>query len=338
MKKPLCSVYLSLTPDMHSYLKKKLQRKYRVHLSTDTLNNTNIEKDTEILCTFVDSHITKSVLQKMPKLRLIATLSTGFDHIDLRQTKKKKITVCNVPSYGERTVAEFTIGLILSLSRNLYKAVRRVKTGNFDYHGLRGIDLHKKTIGIIGTGKIGSNVIRMLQGFGTTIIAYDKFPKKDLAKDLGFTYVPLSTIWKASDIISLHTPLLKSTRHIINKKSIQKMKPGVTVINTARGGLVSSEALLWGLESGIIAKAGLDVLEQEDLLEDTFRLLEKKSCTIKNTRICLMNNILIDHPNTIVTPHLAFNSSEAVLRIIDTSLDNIAAFAKGKPQHIVTKK
>ena len=336
MKKPLCSFYLSLTPDLHQHLKQKLQRAYRVDISQDTLTTNNLNKNTEILGTFVDSKLSKAVIKKLPKLRLIVSLSTGYDHIDLKAAKRRSITVCNVPSYGERTVAEFAVGLALSLSRKLHKAVRRVKAGEFDYHGLRGFDLYEKTIGIIGTGKIGSNVIRMLQGFGAHIIAYDPFPNKALEKELHFTYVPLSKLWKTSDIISLHAPLTKKTHHLVNKKTISSMKSGVSIINTSRGGLISSEALLWGIESGIIEGAALDVLEQEDLLEDTFRLIEKKTCSPKEARICLMNNIIIDHPKTIVTPHLAFNSKEAVLRIIDTSIKNITSFTKGNPQNIVT--
>jgi D-lactate dehydrogenase len=335
-QKPLSSFYLSLTPDMTGYLRKKLQTKYRVNISKKTIDSEMTDPNTELLGVFVDSKVTKKVLDALPKLKLIVTLSTGYDHIDLKEAKKRNIVVCNVPSYGENTVAEFALGLMLSISRQLFQAIRRVKGGVYDYHGLRGFDIKGKTIGVIGTGKIGIRFIEMLQGLHANIIAYDAFPKKEFQKQYGFQYVPLGTLWKESDIISLHVPLLKETKHIVNKAAIKKMKKGVVLINTARGGLIDSEALVWGLENNLVGGAGLDVLEEEDLLEDTLKLFQS-DCSAKDTRISLMNNILIDHPRTMITPHTAFNTTEAIRRIIDTTVENIKAFLKDEPTHNVIR-
>ncbi|MBT3816896.1 MAG: hydroxyacid dehydrogenase [Candidatus Magasanikbacteria bacterium] len=335
-KKLYCTCYLTLTPDMKAHVKKKL-RGHKLHIIDDVLSLDNLDPKTEVLGVFVDSKVTKKIIDSLPKLKQIVAFSTGYNTIDLKAAKRKKIPVCNVPSYGENTVAEFSFGLMLSLTRQLFLGVKRVKEGEFDYHGLRGFDLKGKTIGIIGTGRIGMHLISMLKGFETNIIAYDAYPNKTLEKENDFTYVPLPQLLKTSDIISLHVPLFDSTYHMIDKKAIKKMKKGVYIINTARGGLIDSEALVWGLEEGIVGGAGLDVLEGEDLLEDPHKLL-CTTCTVKDTRTSLMNNVLIDHKKTIVTPHLAFNTTEAVKRIIDTSIENIIAFSRGESLNDVTAK
>lgn len=332
MAKPIISAYLTLTPDMRKFFRSKL-RGYQVNVYKEQLSTDNVDPKTEILAVFVDSKVPKKLMDAMPKLKRIVTLSTGFDHVDVKAAKRKKIPVCNVPSYGENTVAEFAVGLMLSLSRQLFPAVKRVKEGNFDYHGLRGMDIKGKTIGIIGTGKIGLHTIEMLRGFNANIIAFDAFPKKELQKEYDFSYVSKTALFKQSDIISLHLPLFDSTYHMLGKRAIKQMKPGVLIVNTARGGLIDSEALVWGLEKGIVAGAGLDVLEGEDVFEDPSKLLGHQSTV--DLRTTVMNNILIDHPNTIVTPHNAFNSVEAVKRIISTSVQNIKA---DEAQHNVWAK
>lgn len=333
-KKPIASFYLTLTPHLGEYLKQRLKQ-YDVRLSGQPLDIRDIDKDTEIVGVFVDSPITDALIKQLPKLKLIVTLSTGYDHIDIKAAKKRNIPVCNVPHYGEHTVAEFTIGLILALSRKLFQGVKRVKEGGFDYHDLRGFDLKDKTVGIIGAGHIGLHVMEILSGFGVHLLAYDPFPKKELATEYHFSYVSLPMLVKESDIISLHAPLTPSTRHIINKKVVQKMKPGVSIINTSRGGLVESESIVWGLEQGIISGAALDVLEGEDLLKER-TAIEYSALSPKDMRIILMNEALIAHPNTIVTPHNAFNSQEAVQRIIDTTIDTIFAAERGTLQYDVT--
>ncbi len=322
-KKLNCAFY-GVMPDMKPYLRKQLKN-HKLKISEQPLVLEKLDKNTEVLGVFVDSRVDKKMMVKLPKLKLIVTMSTGYNHIDCKEAKKRKIPVCNVPTYGENTVAQHALALMLALSRKLYRSAKRVKEGEFDYHGLRGFDLKNHTIGIIGTGHIGIHLIDMLQGFEAKIIAYDAFPKKKLQKEHQFKYVDFNYLCKQSDIISLHVPLFPETKHLIDKKAIKKMKKGVYLINTARGELIDSEALVWGLTSNKVAGAGLDVLESEELLAHPEKLFSK---TINKTtvKINLMTNIIIDHPNTIITPHNAFNSTESLQRIFSTTVDNIQGF------------
>ncbi|MCF6276891.1 MAG: NAD(P)-binding domain-containing protein [Candidatus Magasanikbacteria bacterium] len=348
LKKLNCSFFGVMT-SFTKYLKTQL-KSHKITVVSKIIDIEKLDKKTEVLGVFVDSKVDKEVFQNLPNLKLIVTMSTGFDHIDLAEAKKRKIPVCNVPTYGENTVAEHTISLILALSRQLFHSIDRVKEGNYDYHGLRGFDIKGKTIGVIGTGHIGQHVIKRLAGFEAEIIAFDLFPKPELETDFNFRYVKkLDELLKKSDIITLHLPLFPETYHLINKKNIKKIKKGAYIINTARGGLVEPEALVWGLESGRIAGAGLDVLEDEQIAKDPSNIfysetgergglsmnMIKDEKVIKNS---LLNNMLIDHPNVIITPHNAFNSTEAIERIINTTAENIDSFANGKVINDVTKK
>ncbi len=342
MKKlPRCYFYNTLA-DLSPLIRKRLVTPATI--SHEPLTIKNAPRLAEAIAIFVDSKINKQLLATMPRLKLITTMSTGFDHIDLAETKKRSITVCNVPTYGENTVAEHTMALILAISRKLFLSVKRVKEGVFDYHDMRGFDLAGKTVGVIGTGHIGKNVIQMLGGFNMRIIAYDPFPDRAFAKKTGVSYMPLSKLLSQSDIITLHTPLLPSTYHLINKKTIKKIKRGAHIVNTARGGLIDPEALLLGLETGHIAGAGLDVLEKEEFIKHPEELLlaDGKKTTgrdaMENTKVSLFNNILIDHPKVIVTPHNAFNSVEAVERIFAVTIDNINAFMNGRTQNVLINK
>ncbi len=327
--------FSSIMPDLKDYIRNNIKG-HNIEISDKPLDLNKIKKDTEILGVFVDSKIDKTVFEALPKLKMITTFSTGFDHIDLAEAKKRKVTVCNVPTYGENTVAQHAMSLMLALSRKLFQSVKIVKEGIYDYHNLCGFDLKGKTIGVIGTGHIGIHLIDMLQGFEANVIAYDAFPNPELEKTHKFQYVSLNKLYNNSDIISLHVPLFPTTYHMIDKSAVKKMKDGVYIINTARGGLTDPEALVWGLENNKIAGVGTDVLEEETYFQNPQKVLN-----LKNTEeLCrtLMENVLIDHPNTIVTPHNAFNSVEALKRIIDTSLANIKAFTSGKVQNDVMKK
>lgn len=332
--KKFYSSFYSIVPDLKDYLKGTMKgHSVKIHEEPFTLDT--LDSKTEILGVFVNNKVDKTVFDKLPKLKMIATFSTGFDHIDLKEAKKRKIIVCNVPTYGENTVAQHAFALILALSRKLFQSVKTVKEGVYDYHGLRGFDLKGKTIGIIGTGHIGIHLVDMLEGFETNIIAYDAFPNKELEKTHNFKYVSKNKLFAESDIISLHVPLFPNTYHIIDKNAVKKMKDGVYIINTARGALTDPEALVWGLENGKIAGIGTDVLEEETYFQNPEKVLNlTKQDEIRRT---LMENILIDHPNTIITPHNAFNSVEALKRIMDTSLDNIKAFLDNKIQNNVIK-
>jgi D-lactate dehydrogenase len=304
-----------------------------IAISPTTLEYTHLDHDTTILGVFVDSNVDKKIIDSMPHLKHIATFSTGYDHIDISYAHKKKITVSNVPTYGENTVAEHALGLLLSLSRKLYPSIKRVKEGRHDYHGLQGFDIKGKTIGVIGTGHIGIHFIQLLRGFEARILAYDAFPKKQLEKEYGFSYASLDRVLQESDVISLHAPLLPSTRHIIDTKAVKKMHRGIYLINTARGGLIDPAALLYGLQDGTIAGAGLDVLEEELVFKTPENILSLKKPI--DIRQCLIENAIIDHPNTIITPHNAFNSVEALNRIIDTALTNIKNFIAGTPSNLI---
>jgi D-lactate dehydrogenase len=294
----------------------------------------NLDPKTEILAAFVETPITAEILNTLPNLKLIASMSTGYDHIDLEATAKRGITVCNVPTYGDVTVAEHTMALILALTRKLFSSIKRVKEGKYDFHGLRGMDLEHKTLGVIGTGKIGRQLIKRAKAFDMNVVAYDAFPNTAAAQELGFSYIELPKLLEQSDIISLHAPLLPSTEHLINKDNIKHIKKGAYLINTARGALVDPEALIMALQEGILAGAGLDVLEGEHLIQNEEHLISG-DVSPQDLRLSLLNKMIIENQNVIITPHNAFNSNEAIQRIIDTTLTNIKRFCTGKPENIV---
>lgn len=294
-------------------------------------------KDSECVCVFVNSTIDKKVVASLPKLRLIATMSTGFDHIDLKTAEKKKITVCSVPFYGENTVAEHTFALILSLSRNVHRAYMRSVQGIHKIDGLMGFDLKGKTLGLIGGGHIGLHVARMAKAFGMNVLVFDL--NKDHFKEeiLGFKYADMDTVVKSSDVISLHVPYNEHTHHMVNKQMFSKMKKGVILVNTARGGVIDTAALLWALEKRIVRGAGLDVLENEqDITEE--RVLLNDKTHIERQHNLIRNHMLLNNENVVYTPHIAFFSREALVRILDTTAKNIDKYLEGNPGNVVRLK
>ena len=292
-------------------------------------------KGAAIVSVFIYSRLTAALLKRLPGLRLIATRSTGFDHIDLAACRARKIQVSNVPAYGENTVAEHTFALILALSRNVHKAYVRTARGDFSLDGLQGFDLKGKTLGVIGAGRIGLHVIKMAKGFGMRVIASDTRQDPFLSEVLDFRYLPLPDVLRASDIVSLHVPYSTATHHLMNRKTFQHMKRGALFINTARGGLMDTNALVWALDQGIVSGAGLDVLEGEELVKEERQLLEQD---VSKERLvtALKNNILLHRENVVITPHIAFDSREALQRILDTTAANMAGFLRGSPLNIVT--
>lgn len=292
-------------------------------------------KNIEAITMFITSKVDKQVLDAFPNLKLIATRSTGFDHINAAETTAKAITLVNVPSYGENTVAEHAFALILSLSRNIHKAYLRTSKNNFTIEGLKGFDLHGKTMGVVGAGKIGSHVIRIARGFGMNVLAYDPYPNELLAETLDFSYVPLKRLLQNSDVISLHVPLSPATKHLINRKNISLIKKGALFINTARGGLVETRALIQGLDKGILRGVGLDVLEEEELLIEEKHMLRRGGKNERELKAIVKDHVLLKKDNVVFTPHIGFYSQEAVERITETTIENITAFAKGKKQNIV---
>ncbi|MDO8593683.1 MAG: NAD(P)-dependent oxidoreductase [bacterium] len=294
------------------------------------------DPEAAVLCTFIESPIAEAEMSRFPALKLIATRSTGYDHIDLAAATARGIAVANVPFYGENTVAEFAFALLLALSRRIIDADERVREGTFSPNGLRGFDLAGKTLGVVGTGHIGAHIIRMAQGFGMKVIGFDAFPNADLSHTLNFTYVSLTELLAQSDVISLHVPYNKDTHHLINKENIGAIKKGAYLINTARGAVVETDALIEALQNGMLAGAALDVLEEEGELSEEAALLTAPHPNADALKITLENHYLINHPRVIVTPHLAFNTQEAVERILNTTIENIASFASGSPKNTIS--
>jgi len=309
------------------------------NLISDKLSPDNVEtyKDAQIVSCFVYSDLSAEILSKLPNLKFIATRSTGFDHIDLEYCKAHNIAVSNVPEYGSNTVAEHTFALILSLTRKIYQSVSQAKQLNFDHSQIRGSDVYKKTLGIVGLGKIGLNVLRIAKGFGMRVLVSTRTHDEKIATDLGFEFADMDTLIKTADIISLHLPLNPETKHIIGKEEILKMKKGVFLINTARGGLVDTEGVIEGLGRGILGGVALDVLEEEKELSEEAAILTPRFRKEADMETLVMNHYLINHPKVLITPHNAFNSIEALHRIEDTTIENIRAYEKSSPINIVSK-
>ena len=313
-------------------------------LTSDSLDGVAAAaKDSEVVCVFINSTISPEVIDALPALRLIVTRSTGYDHVDVAYAKSKGIVVSNVPSYGSRTVAEFTFALMLNLSRKLVDASNQIReNGNFDISAFRGFDLFGKTLGVVGTGRIGKNVIRIAKAFGMNVVAFDLFPDEKFAQENAFSYAALDAVLSTSDVVTIHTPYTKETYHLINKDNIKLFKKGAYLINTARGEIVDTDALVWALENKIIAGAGLDVLEGERKLKEEEDFLKDAQMPVgadkgRDFKTLLEDHMLIDMPNVIVTPHIAFSSREAEAEILKTSVENILGFIKGSPQNNVIK-
>lgn len=309
-----------------------------IYLSKNKIDEMNLpdKADFDIISVFVGSKLTPKVLDQFPNLKLIATRSTGFDHVDCDECAKRKVQVVYVPSYGVNTVAEFAFALILTLTRKTYQAINQVKErSSFALDGLKGIDIKGKTIGVVGTGHIGTEVIKIANGFGMTVIAYDPFPNPAFEASMNFKYVSFEDLLKNSDVITLHTPYNKDTHHLINKGNIGLIKKGAYLINTARGAIVETDALVEALQNGTIAGAGLDVLEEEGETKDELTMLLMNKENQDELKTMLENHVLTTMPNVVITPHNAFNTQEAVERILNTTLDNIKSFVAGKTTNLI---
>lgn len=299
-----------------------------------TLENVDQFKDTEILSIFIHCNITKEILDKLPKLTYIVTRSTGYDMVDIEACVARNIHVSNVPAYGSNTVAEFTFGLLLDLTRKITQSILQVKELNFDHSRLSGTDLFGKTIGIVGFGAIGRQVLQIAQGFGMKVLVYNHSCDQELASRLHFSYVDIETLMKNADVVTLHLPLTKKTEHIINSENVCNFRKGSFLINTARGGLIDTQAIILGLEQEILAGVGLDVLEDERGLIEEGEVLHAQSEI--NLKTLLYDHALLHHPKVLITPHNAFNSKEALQRILEIVTENINAFIHQKPQNLVS--
>lgn len=299
----------------------KLNTKYEIIYHESKLNpyTARLAKGCEAVCAFVNDDIDKNTVETLAEegVKLIAMRSAGYSNVDFKAAYGK-IHVVRVPAYSPYAVAEHTMALLLTLNRKIHKAYVRTRDFNFSLTGLTGMDLHEKTIGVIGTGKIGKVFIDICRGFGMRVIAFDPYP----AQDAGIEYVSLDELLRQSDIISLHAPLTEQSKHILDEDAFQKMKKGVYILNTSRGALIDSAALLEALNNEIVRGAGLDVYEEEaDFFFEDFSTVIVKDDIL---------SLLVSRPNVIITSHQAFLTEEALENIADITLRNLDEFFEGR--------
>ena len=276
----------------------------------------NACKDAEVISTFITTPFPRAVLEQLPNLKLLCTRSVGYDHIDVPYCTERGIIVCNVPDYGSHVIAEHVFALLLSTLRHIVIGHQRVRDGIFEYHGLRGMALRDKTLGIVGTGKIGCKVAEIAHGFGMRILAQDIYQRPELVEKYGVQYVERPELYEKSDIITLHAPALPATKHMINAQTIAQMKDGVIIVNTARGSLIDSHALVQALSSSKVAYALLDVLENESNVA-----IDKE---------------LVNHPHVVTTPHIAFYADDSIRTMYTDCIESIEQWKRGeKPVHTV---
>lgn len=291
--------------------------------------------DADVVSTFIYSRLDRAVLSRLGRLKLIATRSTGFDHIDTGYCRDAGIRVSNVPSYGESTVAEHVFALLLALSHRIPEAVARTRQGDFSQRGLQGFDLCGRTLGVVGTGRIGHKVIRIARGFEMPVLAYDVHPDREAERALGFSYVDMEELLRRSDIVTLHVPGEAATHHLIAAREFALMKDGAVLINTARGNVVDVKALLRALADGKVAAAGLDVLPEEPAIREEAELLRSLFTRRHDLETLLADQVLLHMRNVLITPHSAFNTREAVQRIVRTTVENIGGYLGGAPRNLV---
>jgi D-lactate dehydrogenase len=315
-----------------------LKRDHEIEFTAEKLSEDTAaaHADADIISTFIYSKLSEGILANFSDLTLIATRSTGFDHIDMEYCRRNDIAVCNVPTYGCQTVAEHVFGLLLTISHHLVEAIDRTRRGDFSLQGLTGFDLRGKTIGVIGTGEIGACVIAIARGFGMRIVAFDTRQRQELAAEYGFDYLALDDLLAAADIVTLHIPANEKTHHFIGGEQFDRMKTGVILINTARGTVVDVQALVRAISEGKVRAAGLDVLPEEPVIREEAELLRSATREEYDKTALLAGHILLRLRNVVITPHSAFNTREAIGRILDTTVENIEAFARGEKQNIVS--
>jgi D-lactate dehydrogenase len=292
------------------------------------LNEDSVTEDAEIVTVFVNSKVTKEVLDKMPKLTFIATRSTGFNHIDIEEAERRDITVVSVPAYGEHTVAEYAFGSLLSLTRKIPEAVKMTRENIcIPPELVRGVDLCGKTIGIIGAGRIGKKMIAMAKGFSMNVVVYDEYKDQDSAAALGYVYTSFDDLLIQSDVISIHMPLTDLTHHMLNKEAFLKMKKDVYIINTARGELIDTAALIDALVQNKIKGCALDVCEGEELLikkcsPEFLASLQSRTLLKESAHLQILKSM----PNVLLSPHIAYDTEEALIRICSTTIESVCAY------------
>src|ERR1043165_3273741 len=317
----------------------RLEPQHRVRCVPEPLDARNAADfpEIEVASPFVNSRLDAAVLSQMPKLKLIPTRSTGYDHIDLQYCAGHGIVVSNVPDYGDTTVAEHVFALLLAVARHLVDAVERTRRGRFTQTGLRGFELHDRLIGVIGTGRIGLRVIEIARGFGMHVLAYDLQPDQAEATRLGFSYTSLEQLLADADVVTLHVPATAGTHRLISDREFARMKAGAILINTARGNIVDVEAMVRALAEGRLRGAGLDVLPHEPLIGEEASIFHQDATPeADDFKALVANHVLLRFPNVIVTPHNAYNTEAALQRILATTPANIEAFVR--PQNVVSAR
>ena len=316
--KPYDREFFELTPG-HS---KIAWRFLEFRLSAETAETA---RGAQVVCVFVNDRVDRPCLQTLAGLgvKLIALRCAGFNNVDLHAARALKIAVVRVPAYSPHAVAEHTVALLLALNRKIHRAFNRVREHNFALNGLVGFDIFGKTVGVVGTGRIGKLVARIFRGFEASVIAYDPYPAPEWAREHGIRYTSLDELLSASDIVSLHLPLTADTSHMLREESFAKMKPGAYLINTSRGKLIDTKSLIRSLKSGQIAGVALDVYEEEEgiFFEDhsSHMLLDDELSR------------LLTFPNVLITAHQAFLTREALTEIARVTTENILNFEQGKP-------
>jgi D-lactate dehydrogenase len=323
-------LYSSQTYDRDSFLSAQLPAAIELHFQPArlTLDTVALADHYPVVCAFINDDLSAPILERLAAggTRLIALRSAGFNHVDLPTAQRLGLSVVRVPSYSPHAVAEHAVALILLLNRHLHRAYNRTRDGDFTLHGLTGFDLVGKTVGVVGTGQIGATFARIMAGFGCQLLAYDPYPNPQV-EALGARYLPLDQLLEQAQIVSLHCPLNEHTRHLINIDSLYRMQRGAMLINTGRGALVDTPALIEALKSGQLGYLGLDVYEEEAQL-----FFEDRS------DLPLQDDVLarlLTFPNVVVTAHQAFLTREALGAIAQTTLDNITQWAAGTPQNLV---
>lgn len=307
-----------------------------MHSEPLTIQRASAARNADGIGVFVQSRVTREILDQLPNLRIIAAMSTGFDNIDLEACRARNIAVCNVPSYGDNTVAEYAFGLMLALTRKFRPTFRQVEQGEFSREGLRGTDLKGKTLGLIGTGRIGSHLARLAWAAGMTVVAYDPHPKPNLTEQYGVNFLNLEEVLRQSDIVSLHVPYTKSTHHLINAERLALFKHTAFLINTSRGKVVDTMAVSDALRDGRLGGVALDTFEGEQVwIEEEF--LKRDDVAAIALREAMESFSILHSDHTILTPHNAYNTVEALGRILTTSIDNIRAFFADNPQNVVAE-
>lgn len=331
-------VFFEVEPWEEQFFTDKIKQTAELTFYPHRLTHMNIEEaeKADYLVSFIYSDLSHPTLDRIKNLKGIATMSVGVDHIDLAETRRRQITVANVPAYGPNTVAEHTMALLLALSRNIIPSIERTREGIYEYTNLSGWDLMGKTLGIIGTGKIGAHIARIASGFGMRVIAYDPHPNQELIDKYHVEYMALPQLFHASDVVTIHVPLTDQNKHMIDREQFGQMKKGVVFLNTARGGLVNAEALLEALDSGQVHQAGIDVLEDEGLLKEEKEFFSPYF-KLKDYQTAMANHALMRHPKVLVTPHNAFNSKESLTNILQTTVDNLTGMLTNDPINVVDK-